>query len=140
MPGCDWKLLKEWKLLDLYTSSLSELKRHQSHRVSWPKLIQTVQFGIISNALGSRGKRLLASRAAFYFMQLWMERPHGDGPDKHTFEWLLRVIGSAGGTDYVHKERKHSLHLLTSANLLVKAGKFAPKSKEGKKKQADICN
>ena len=130
---CDWQLLKRHDILDLYSSSLQTLKGPTSHVLRWPKLIHTVQFGIVSNAL-SGGKRLLAARAAFYFLHLWVSRLSKDKMENRTFQWLFRVIGNPGGQDQLHQEDRYSLSLLCSADVLEVPGKVTRKEKEKRAK------
>jgi len=124
---CNWKLLKKWGLLDLYSRNIAELNKSRGQHSTWPKVVQTVQFSIITNAL-SQGKGLLAAKAAFYFLYLWSHAIHGgeDDLDHKTLDWLLRVIRSAGSNASVHQERKYFLSLLTSVTIVLDAGKFTP--------------
>ena len=132
---CNWKLLKRWGLVDLYTGNLTELGRHQRRPITWPKLIQTVQFGIISNAL-SQGNRILAAKAAFYFLHLWMESLQGEALEKRTAEWLCRVMKCSGDSGVYH-ETKYSLDFITSMTLCT-PGNFVPKFDEPEGKQKGV--
>ena len=109
------ELLKEKNICDFW-----EKRVRAGSECRWPKLIQTVQFGVIANALSQR-KQLVAARAAFYFLVVYnASRRSGDDDnfeiDRKTWRWLFRCIYQV---EERYLDRKHSVDILKGFEMLV---------------------
>jgi hypothetical protein len=135
-------LWREKGMLELWKSNV-HLKQKQQQKeegtvwCKWPRIIQTVQFGVVTNAL-SQGNYLLAARSAFYFLVLYSspgDRMHFE-LDKKTWKWIFRCINEvklSSKVDFnnlyptnahdssadIYVEKKHTLALFTRLDLVM---------------------